>query len=138
MRGLALALSLVLLAAPVAAQDFTLFQSPTGNIGCMAVADPGDPWVECELGQRNPGPPALPRPRGCDLDWGSRFGVGSRGEAWMGCHGDTIRDRRAAVLPYGSSLRFGAVTCTSRETGMECRNDRGAGFVLSRARQRLF
>ena len=56
----------------------------------------------------------------------------------MGCAGDTVRHSGGAVLPYGHSLSFGAIVCTSSEQGLECVNGEGRGFFLSRAAQRIF
>lgn len=133
MRALLLGL---LLAAPLpaAAQGLTGFQTPSGNIHCLG----GDGWgVDCEILSMDTGP-LLARPWDCDLEWGSRFAVGPSGSAGMVCAGDTVRDPSHAVLPYGSSLRVGGVTCTSRESGLECRNAQGHGFRLSRGGQSLF
>jgi hypothetical protein len=128
-----LALAL-LAAAPAAAQDLIAFRTPSGNIHCMGGADWG---VDCELVRMDTGP-LLARPWDCDLDWGQRFAVGPAGQAGMVCHGDTVQDPNGAVLPYGSSLAVGGVTCTSRESGLECRNAQGHGFRLSRGGQSLF
>jgi Family of unknown function (DUF6636) len=42
------------------------------------------------------------------------------------------------VLEYGRTWRGDALTCTSRRTGLMCRNRVGHGFFLSRERQRIF
>jgi hypothetical protein len=43
------------------------------------------------------------------------------------------------VLAYGHSRSVGRFTCTSRTTGLTCRDRRsGHGFEVSRERQRLF
>lgn len=39
------------------------------------------------------------------------------------------------VAAYGETGRFGAISCTSSQKGLECRNRDGHGFFLSRARQ---
>jgi hypothetical protein len=64
--------------------------------------------------------------------------VGRRGRGHFICAGDTVlNDRRR--LAYGSSIRRGRYLCTSRRSGMRCRNSRtGHGFKLSRQRARGF
>ena len=52
---------------------------------------------------------------------------------------DAVGDPSSPVLAYGKSRRFGRFTCTSRTTGLTCRDRRsGHGFTVSRERQRLF
>ncbi len=123
------------LAAPAAAQDLALVRCPTGGIGCVALPEGGAFRAGCERGRGDAGPPALPRPAGCDLGRGARFGAAPSGGDGTGCHGDTIRDPAASVLPCGASLRFGAVACTSRGTGMERRHADGGGFLPPRRAQ---
>ena len=51
---------------------------------------------------------------------------------------DDLADQRF-VLPYGRSRSLGRFRCSSRESGMSCRNRRsGHGFTISRERQRIF
>jgi hypothetical protein len=56
--------------------------------------------------------------------------------------GDTVApspDENVPVLAYGKSRKFGTkMTCTSRRTGLTCRNTRDHGFFLSRERIRVF
>ena len=50
-----------------------------------------------------------------------------------------VGNLHARVLRYGTSRAFGRFTCTSRTTGLTCRDRRsGHGFEVSRQRQRLF
>ena len=52
---------------------------------------------------------------------------------------DAVGDPSSPVLAYGKSRGFGRFTCTSRTTGLTCRDRRsGHGFAVSRERQRLF
>ena len=125
---------LLALPIPAAAQGFTAFHTPSGNIHCMG----GEGWgMDCELIGMDSGP-LLDRPWDCEGDWGHRFAVGPSGPAAMLCASDTVRDPGGAVLPYGSSIAVGGVTCTSREAGLDCRNAQGHGFHLSRRSQSLF
>jgi len=122
----------LLLAWPALAQD-GFFQTPSGNIQCLGA----EGFVDCEIIRSETAPPQ-PRPFDCDLDWGTRFGVGETGPGVMPCHGDTLRGQGYPVLGYGRSATFGSVTCTSQERGLECVNRDGGGFLLSRRDQRLF
>ncbi|MCV3241516.1 DUF6636 domain-containing protein [Mesorhizobium sp. ZC-5] len=132
-RGFAVAASLLFQSPLASAQDMEGFRSPTGNIQCLFFDDSS---VRCMVGETaNPRPA---RPPDCELDWGSDFGLDAssrRGERL--CVGDTIAGDYEA-LPYGESVRRGGITCSSERTGVTCINERGAGFELSRARQRLF
>jgi hypothetical protein len=117
-----------------ARQDtFTMFRSPSGNIGCAIGAQGG---VRCDIRNRDWRPP--PKPASCMLDWGFGLTVGRRGRARFVCAGDTVlgQGRR---LAYGDSIRRGRFRCVSRRTGMRCVNRRnGHGFSLSRQRARRF
>ncbi len=94
--------------------------------------------LDCELRERDAGPPLLPQPADCDLDWGNRFGLGESGGGYMACHGDTVVVPGSPVLPYGTATRFGPFTCESQTSGLTCRNDDGHGIFLSRAEQGIF
>jgi hypothetical protein len=134
----ALLLAALLPAAPALADVPMSFRTPSDNIHCL-IYNPGGPLVlDCELRQRDAGPPLLPRPVDCDLDWGNRFALSESGGGYMVCHGDTVVMPGSLVLPYGTVTRFGPFTCDSSESGLECRNDEGHGILLSRARQGVF
>jgi hypothetical protein len=121
------------------AMDLQSFRSPSDNIHCMFITDDeGRSSVECELRSRTNTGPALPRPADCDLEWGSRFALDAKGIAGMVCHGDTLVDPSAPVVGYGEQLSAGGIACRSAETGMTCKNGKGRGFSLSRAKQTLF
>ena len=128
----------LLIATPASAMDLQSFQSPSDNIHCLFIADGGKTSVACELRSRSNTKPALPRPADCDLEWGSRFALEARGKAAMVCHGDTLVDPSAEVVGYGEQVSAGGISCQSAETGMTCKNKKGRGFSLSRAKQRLF
>ena len=122
---------------PAAAQGITAFHTPSGNIHCIGLPDESaaswtarsSPWTPARSSRR---------PSDCDLDWGQPLrGRGRR----AGRHG-LRRRHRARPLGRGPALRLlaavGGVTCTSRESGLECRNAEGHGFALARRGQRLF
>jgi len=134
MRAALLALALLLALAPAApAATFRFFHSPSGNIDCVISADN----ARCDIRAHSFRAP--PRPKSCDLEWGSVVAVGKasrRGR--FACVGDTARDPKATRLAYGRTIRAGAMRCTSRTDGMRCANGRGHGFLIGRAKYRLF
>jgi hypothetical protein len=112
------------------------FQTPSGNIACMADdMDGNGRWeLRCDVGARDwEGPSA----RGCELDSGDAVGMRPTGRPFWVCHGDTIL-RSGPVLGYGSTWRKGPFTCVVARTGVACRNRSQNGFTLSRASYRLF
>jgi hypothetical protein len=135
MRAIVLALAAVLLlAAPApAAQTLRFFHSPSRNIDCVLTSDS----ARCDL--RAHAFTAPPRPRSCDLEWGSVLAVSKTSRrGGFGCVGDTARDPKSRALAYGRSVRVGSMRCVSRRDGMRCDNRRGHGFLASRAAYRLF
>ena len=50
------------------------------------------------------------------------------------CASDTIYDRNALVLAYGTTRQFGVFKCSSSAAGLKCVNASGNGFVLSTRR----
>lgn len=108
------------------------FASPTGNIRCFGTAGNGG-FVECDIASGLKPPPAK---GSCDLDQPGLV-VKTNGAAAPDCRGDPTPaglDDHIPALPYGHSWsRFG-LSCTSRITGITCRNGDGHGFFLSRER----
>ncbi len=131
-------LPLAILAGPALADTPSWFRTPSDNIHCLVDSATEGVVVACEIRERASSEPLLPKPADCDLDWGSRFAVGPSGGGYMGCHGDTVQNPSALVLPYGQTAVFGPIACSSSEQGLECRNGEGHGFFLSRATQRIF
>ena len=126
-----------LVATPALAEELTFFQSPTGNIGCMAIVGGEFDEVRCDLRQLTAS--FTRRPADCDLDWGDSFAIGANDrKGSLVCHGDTVFDQNAAVLDYGLNAAFGPFTCTSAKTGMTCSNDLGHGFSVAREKQSVF
>ena len=134
MRILPLATTAILFAAGTAHADIKMFRSPSGNINCMYDHSPG--VVECQIPQ--PDRPVRPKPRDCELDWGSNFSIARTGHTQMGCVGDSLASPDSRVLPYGQTLRGNGWQCTSRTSGMTCTNSQNHGFEISSRRQRLF
>ena len=112
------------------------FQSPSTNIGCIGDAT----GVRCDVRTTSATPPK--RPKSCHFDWGAAYEVGRTGRGHGLCASDTALaapgDGRRK-LAYGTSIKIGTkLTCTSRTTGMTCRNTGGHGFTLSKTVIRLF
>jgi hypothetical protein len=138
-----LGLSILAVLTAVRAQSFTdigSFKSPSGNIFCIATRDnfQGKTTVSlsCELNQSSAKLP--PKPSDCDLDWGKRFYMESRGKAIRGCHGDTIQNPTLPVLTYGKLWQVGGFRCDATVVRVRCINLDKRGFELSKARQVLF
>jgi hypothetical protein len=120
------------------AADSQAFRTPSNNIHCSGYEADNAYVVECEIIDRSNQKTAQPRPSDCDLEWGSRFSVAQSGRAYMGCTGDTIRDPNGRKLSYGKSITLTTITCTSNTKGLECVNEDGHGFFVSKSKQRLF
>ena len=133
---LALALIALLLTPAAAQAGITGFQTPSGNIFCAYINFEEHRSLRCDI-SRMDNPPA-PKPRSCEFDWGSSFGVSPRGKAYRLCVSDTPMDPKFKKLPYGSTWKRGPFTCRSRTTHLRCTNLRGHGFKLSRSKQTLF
>jgi len=104
------------------------FRMPSGNIACAYFTGFGPVTLRCDILSG-----LKPRPsRRCDLDW-TGLSMG-RGSATPTCAGDTVYDRRASVLTYGSVWRRGPFTCISLLIGLSCVNSTGHGFFLSKER----
>ncbi len=113
---------------------FSEFKTPSGNIGCVYTSAPAE--LRCDIGSGlNPRPA---QPASCDLDFGDSLVMPKFGRVGIGCHGDTARDPRAPILAYGRTWVRGGFSCTSRTTGLTCRNPGNHGFFLSRESWRRF
>ena len=114
------------------------FKTSSGNIVCghSVPPDPRDTAVGCGI---QSGLKPTPRNTCKDLDYsGKRMSLRASGRAVIDlCAGDPgpfLLAATAPVLGYGSSWRGGGITCTSRRSGLTCRNRSGHGFFMSRAR----
>ncbi len=136
--GLALAAPLAG-AAPAGAHSartstYQAFRTPSGQIGCYYATGPT--VLRCDTAYRTR---FTGRRRCVQGEYGSGFSMSPRGPARPICRSDTAVDPSAPALAYGRTRRFGGVySCTSRQSGLTCRNAVGAGWFLSRQRQTLF
>ena len=113
------------LAVPAAAQAvYKPFQTPSGQIMC-AYFDAAEvaPQIRCDL-----------------LFLNDRAAVITRsGKGRIVKVTDAVGDPKSRKLAYGTSARFGIYTCTSRPSGLTCRNRRSRhGFTVSRQSRRVF
>jgi hypothetical protein len=138
LAALAAPILLAASAAPAEAAE-KIFHTPSRNTYCSASRAGGDK-LYCEVTVASHVLAAIKRPKDCALDYGDAFSLGQTGHAERACHGQSgpWDWSGATVLPYGGSLRFGEIVCTSRPTGLRCVNGQGHGFDLSTRRQRLF
>jgi hypothetical protein len=129
--ALAAAVLLALGAAPASAR-LVMFSSPSHNIGCAMTTR----FARCDIENRDWSAPR--KPRSCRLDWGFGLEIGKSGRAGFVCAGDTTIDPRGRVLAYGTQQIMGRYTCSSRRSGMTCRNrGTGNGFRIARAGYRI-
>ena len=111
------------------------FRTPSNNIHCQL--SESDSYLRCDMKELSNALP--PKPRDCDLDWGSTFGLAGDGEPGRRlCAGDTVADDALPVLGYGSSWDRAGYKCKSEQSGLTCVNASGHGFRLSKSRQELF
>ena len=100
-----------------------VFQLPSKNIGCRL----GGGVLRCDiLSGLNPEPDMA-----CELDWVGLV-LGRTGPAAPQCAGDTVFDRHAPILAYGSTWRVSGFACESSESGLRCTSPAGESFKLAR------
>ena len=130
------AIAACLALATPASGAIRFLRTPSNNIVCAYFygADPIRLRCDVRSGLR----PLPPRPAGCEFDWGVGYTLRARGRASVTCASDSVGSLYARVLRYGTTWRGGPLTCTSRRTGLRCRNASGHGFFLSRARSYRF
>ncbi len=122
-------------AAPAgAATRLVHFQSPSGNLNCIAGTSPV--FVDC-LAKHALWPSKRARPANCDLDWvPNELSLGSRRVIVGACRGDVgprcFHD--CTTLAYGNSVSVGPIRCRSAANGITCRYVSGklAGFRIAR------
>lgn len=125
--GIAVAGTLVLPALGQAQTGQVTFQTPSRNIVCLMTSSG---VVECWLMSS-----ACAGEDGMTFAHAWAFDRSRRPSKF--CPGDLVQPAR--TLRYGRRLTLGGATCTSRKSGLTCRNlRRGYGFFLSRERQRIF
>jgi len=132
------ALAMALSQGHAFAQDDSFsFKTPSNNIYCWYDSLEGMPEVRCDIMSFKS--TLGPRPADCDLDWGDAFAVTAQSTRGVAvCHGDTVKTPEAQSLPYGATWERKGISCSSEKTGLTCRNPAGHGFMLSKAKQKIF
>jgi hypothetical protein len=122
----------LMLSGPAAASSTDVrFVSPSGNISCNINAY----VASCSIGSFSPS--FTNPPSDCAGDWGNYFYLMANGDAKLGCVSSPVPST-GNVLPYGESIAFPQISCTSRVTGVTCTNVRNKGFALRRSEQQIF
>jgi hypothetical protein len=107
------------------------FAAPSRNIACTMTATE----ASCSIAQLTTAPAPVD---GCDGTVGYVAKLGADGTVETPCVASKNQPRAAskklATLDYGKSVTLGELTCTSSETGVECRvKGTGEGFTIARA-----
>ena len=113
------------------ASEPNTFQTPSGNIRCLANTD----FLFCVLTENTAKIP--PAPRDCYGNWGHAFSLPRTARVRRDCPSDTL-DFGYPVLGYGQTWRSGDFTCISKKTGLTCTNRIKRGWHLSKGRQQFF
>jgi len=117
------------------------FRSPTGNIRCYynakGLTSRGfTPVVRCSLNHADYGTTLQHRCRAGD--WHG-WTLTPRGRPLLFCPGGATADHpRYRTLAYGNDLQLGQFVCSSRITGVTCRNRDGHGLFVSRQTYRIW
>jgi hypothetical protein len=119
--------------------DVPGFTTPSGNIGCQ-FDDYQGAHVRCDRLEMTSVPGG--KPADCVFDWGHsvELSVGDRGA--LACTSDSVMGQQGETdgtqaLPYGDSVRYRGIVCTSTKQGLRCSTRGGHGFLLSRATIRV-
>jgi surface antigen len=110
------------------------FRSPSGNIRCFVANK-----LYCSIARSDYAGRLQARcmgPDGAGVDWhGFTLGPSAKGKVYCTSNPpyDTGKQRPSyQLLPYGKTFRRGTFTCSSRVTGITCRNHNGHGLSISR------
>jgi hypothetical protein len=110
-------------------------RTPSGSIACEFRHLPPI-GLRCDV---NGGvKPIPPKPRSCELEWGPGFEMSRTGRPQIVCGSDTVNLAPQTTLNYGATWRKPGFSCTSRRSGLTCRNVGRHGFVLSVERSSRF
>ena len=102
--------------------------TPSGNIKCFTLAGA----LHCDIAAATYRPQLQQKCQArAGLDWHG-FEVSASERGTLSCSGGALATVRTRPLPYGRSRRSGAITCTSRVTGLTCTAGTH-GIFISRA-----
>lgn len=126
---------------PVDLSEYDLpgFTTPSGNIGCQFDDNQGA-HIRCDRLQMDSVPGG--KPADCDFDWGHSVELSVGGRGALACTSDSVMGQQgetdgSRALPYGDSVRYRGIVCTSTRQGLRCSTSGGHGFLLSRATIRV-
>jgi hypothetical protein len=119
------------------------FHSPTGNIKCLFIPNPG--VLRCQIPRADYAKTLQARcmgPKGEGVDWHG-FELTASRKGGVTCSGGILyspgTQRPSYVnLPYGKTWRQGVFSCRSRAIGVTCRNRTGHGLFVSRQTWRVW
>ncbi|NNE50901.1 MAG: hypothetical protein HKN30_00685 [Sulfitobacter sp.] len=124
--------------AYAAQADVWSFATPSGNIECWVGVDVGGSDISCTIFNRSK-PASVPQLASCSLNQGVTVMMQNRGSVSTNCARPGDKPGGAQhVADYGVTGTFGGFVCRPSTRGLECQNEDGHGFFLSRAQQRVF
>ena len=131
-----LAVLFTLLFAAPATADVWSFATPSGNIECWVGEGFDGADIECTIFRRSAPMAQFPA---CPVSRGISVFMLNRGGVKVECIPASDRPTGAQdVADYGVTGQFGGFSCHSSQRGLDCRNEDGHGFFLSRAVQQAF
>lgn len=126
------------LLATSAAADVWSFNTPSGNIECVVGEGVNGSDIECTIYRRSE-PARVASLANCPISRGVTFFMRNVGGVSAECAPAGARPLGAqGVADYNVESKFGGFTCYSATSGLQCRNEDGHGFHLSRANQQMY
>jgi hypothetical protein len=120
---------------PITLHGTKLFQTPSGNIGCVMASPSDQAFARCDIGDRTWKSP--PKPKTCPLDYGNGVILDDGNKATYTCAGDTTLHQGDKVA-YGQKLLLGSIECDVETIGVTCTNEATQhGFFISNTTVRL-
>jgi hypothetical protein len=104
--------------APVRAETYYQFQSPSGNVGCAMGSLGNKAFASCEVTDRTWEAP--PRPDRCEGAWGDRITLYQGTPPNLVCSSDSLRSSDFPTLRYGNAWPVNPISCVSEPTGIAC------------------
>lgn len=107
------------------------FVTEDGNVSCIMRSK----FVRCDITKHRWKSP--PKPKSCDLDWGSSVGLNAKGRPKFLCVSDAIGATKVAEA--GTTVEVGPYRCRVRKHGkVFCLYGNSGGFKLGRKSYELF
>lgn len=126
-----LALAAAALGAVAGSASAKRFVTEGGNVECIMRSK----FVRCDIFKHRWEAP--PKPKSCELDWGSSVGLDKRGKAKFLCVSDAIGATKVAMA--GTTIEVGPYRCRVRKHDkVFCLYGNSGGFKLGRKSYELF